>query len=150
MPLERLKAILSKHGADPKVHTDQAMRALVAEADKMATMLKGDELRDAGLVASAQKLAHYEIAAYGTAAALAGQLNLRPEQRVLHRSLDEERHADLLLTTLAKGGVNEAAVAPDVPPRRDLTCWRSGARRTPGIAAPSSASRRSSRLCIPR
>ena len=44
-------------------------------------MLKVDDLRDAGLIASAQKIEHYEIAAYGTAAALAGQLELRDEQK---------------------------------------------------------------------
>ncbi len=57
------------------------MQALVNETEKMLAILKGNELRDAGLIASAQKLEHYEIAAYGTAAALAGQLDLREEER---------------------------------------------------------------------
>ena len=69
---ERLATILRKHGANPAAHTDQAMQALVHETRKMLAMLGGDDLRDAGLIASAQKLEHYEIAAYGTAAALAG------------------------------------------------------------------------------
>ena len=69
---DRLASILQKHGADPKAHTDQAMQALVHETEKMIEILKGNDLRDAGLIASAQKLEHYEIAAYGTAAALAG------------------------------------------------------------------------------
>jgi ferritin-like metal-binding protein YciE len=73
--------------------------------------LEGDDLRDAGLIASAQKLEHYEIAAYGTAAALAGQLDLRDDQRMLHDSLEEERKADATLTKLAKGEVNQAAAA---------------------------------------
>jgi ferritin-like metal-binding protein YciE len=47
---------------------------MVHETDKMLPMLKGAELRDAGLIASIQRLKHYEIAAYGTAAALAAQL----------------------------------------------------------------------------
>ena len=72
--------------------------------------LKGD-LRDAGLIASAQKLEHYEIAAYGTAVALAGQLNLRDDQKMLHDSLEEEKNADVMLTLLAKGEVNRAALA---------------------------------------
>jgi ferritin-like metal-binding protein YciE len=108
---ERLRSILQKHGADPKAHTDQAMQALVKEAEKMFTLLKGNDLRDAGIVASAQKLEHYEIAAYGTAAALAGQLDLRAEQKVLHRSLEEEKQADILLTKLAKAEVNPDALA---------------------------------------
>jgi ferritin-like metal-binding protein YciE len=87
------------------------MQALIHETEKMMEMLKGNELRDAGLIASAQKLEHYEIAAYGTAAALAGQLDLRDEQRKLHESLEEEKKADVQLTQLAKGQVNRDAIA---------------------------------------
>jgi ferritin-like metal-binding protein YciE len=108
---ERLMSILQAHDADPKAHTDQAMQALVHETEKMLEMLKGNDLRDAGLIASVQKLEHYEIAAYGTAAALAGQLDLRGDQQALHKSLEEEKQADILLTQLAKGWVNQAAVA---------------------------------------
>jgi ferritin-like metal-binding protein YciE len=86
------------------------MQALVHETRKMLVMLDGDDLRDAGLTASAQKLEHYEIAAYGTAAALAGQLDLRDEQKVLHRSLDEEREIDVLLTRIGKREVNPDAL----------------------------------------
>src|SRR5437868_1518306 len=103
---ERLVSILGKHGASPAAHTDQGMQALINETKKMLTMLKGDELRDAGLIASVQKLEHYEIAAYGSAAALAGQLELRDDQAMLHLSLDEESEADALLTDIAKGEVN--------------------------------------------
>jgi ferritin-like metal-binding protein YciE len=78
---------------------------------KTILMLKGDELRDAGLLASAQKIEHYEIAAYGTAAALAGQLDLRDEQKMLHMNLEEEREFDAVLTRLAKGEVNRIALA---------------------------------------
>lgn len=108
---ERLESILHKHGADPSEHTDQAMQAMVGEAEKMASMLKGDGLCDAALISSAQRLEHYEIAAYGTAAALAGQLDLREDQEILHRSLEEEKKADALLSRLAKSEVNPAARA---------------------------------------
>ena len=108
---ERLLTILQKHGANPTAHTDQAMHALVAETRKMLAILTDDDLRDAGLIASAQKLEHYEIAAYGTAAALAGQLDLRDEQKMLHLSLEEEKRADALLTQLAKREVNPDALA---------------------------------------
>jgi ferritin-like metal-binding protein YciE len=108
---ERLVTILEIHGASPTAHTDQAMQALVTEAKKMLTILTEDDLRDAGLIASAQKLEHYEIAAYGTAAALAGQLNLRDEQKMLHLSLEEEKRVDALLTQLAKREINQNALA---------------------------------------
>ena len=90
-------------------HTDQAMQALAHETRKMAEIVEGNELRDAALIASAQKLEHYEIAAYGTAAALAGQLNLRDDQKALHQTLEEKKKADAALTQLAKSEVNPGA-----------------------------------------
>jgi ferritin-like metal-binding protein YciE len=108
---ERLDAILRRYGASPTAHIDQAMQSLLNETEKMIAMLKGDDLRDAGLISSVQKLVHYEIAAYGTAAALAGQLDMRDEQELLHRSLEEEKRTDFLLTQLAKREVNPEAVA---------------------------------------
>jgi hypothetical protein len=51
------------------------MQALISESQKLLEMVEGNNLRDAALIASAQKVEHYEIAAYGTAAAPAGQLN---------------------------------------------------------------------------
>jgi len=108
---DRLAVILQRHGANPAAHTDQAVQALIAETRKMLRMLAGDDLRDAGLVASIQKIKHYEIAAYGTAAALAGQMDLRDEQKMLHRSLEEEMQMDALLTRLAKSEVNRDALA---------------------------------------
>lgn len=107
---QRLESILQKHGANPQAHTDQAMQALINETEKMMSMVKGDDLRDAALIASAQKVEHYEIAAYGMVAALAGQLDLRDDQEVLHESLEEEKEADAKLTELAKSEVNQAAV----------------------------------------
>jgi ferritin-like metal-binding protein YciE len=108
---ERLLAILRTHGVDPAAHVDQAMEALIRETRKMLGILEGDDLRDAGLIASVQKLEHYEIAAYGSAAALAGQLELRDDQMLLHDSLLEEKEADALLTDIAKGEVNPDALA---------------------------------------
>ena len=108
---KRLQSILQNHGAKLRAHTDQAMEALINETEKMLSPLEGDDLRDAGLIASAQKLEHYEIAAYGTAAALAGQLELRDDQRMLHDSLEEERKVDAARTKLAKGEVNRDALA---------------------------------------
>lgn len=109
---QRLDSILQHHGVSPAEHTDQSMQALIGETEKMLGLLKGDKLRDAGLIASVQKIAHYEIAAFGTACALAGQLELRDDQQTLHTCLEEERQADALLTQLAKQEVNQhAAVA---------------------------------------
>ena len=106
----RVMTIVKKHGADETAHIDQAMQALIVETLKMMMLLQSDDLRDAGLIASAQKIEHYKIAAYGTAAALAGQLNLRDEQDLLHMSLEEESKFDAVLTGLAKGEINRDAL----------------------------------------
>ena len=111
MQKERLESILQKHGASPRQHVDQGMQALVHETGKMLTMVEGNDLRDAALVASAQRLKHYEIAAYGIAAAFAGQLGLRDDQRMLHDSLEEEKQADAMLNEFAKREVNPNALA---------------------------------------
>jgi ferritin-like metal-binding protein YciE len=107
---QRIESILQKHRANPRAHTDQAMQALISEAEKMTALVKSADLRDAAIIASAQKIEHYEIAAYGTAAALAGQLDLRDDQLILHQILGEEKAADAALTKLAKQEVNRAAV----------------------------------------
>ncbi len=111
MQNERLEALLAKHGANPEAHIDQSMQALVYEAERMVPMLKTDELRDAGLIASLQRLKHYEIAAYGTAAALAAQLEFLDDEEALRESLEEEKRADNSLTTLAESEVNPDALA---------------------------------------
>jgi ferritin-like metal-binding protein YciE len=108
---ERLESMLLRHGADPKQHIDQAMQALVKEAEKMLGMVKGNDLRDAALIGSAQRLKHYEIAAYGIAAAFAGQLGLRDDQDMLHETLEEEKRADIMLSQFAKREVNPDALA---------------------------------------
>jgi ferritin-like metal-binding protein YciE len=108
---ERLESMLQKHAADPRQHVDQVMQALVKETEKMLGMVKGNDLRDAALVASAQRLKHYEIAAYGIAAAFAGQMGLRDDQDTLHESLEEEKRADFMLSQFAKREVNPDALA---------------------------------------
>ena len=107
----RLLSILRVHGIESTPHTDQAMQALVKETRKMLNILKGDDLRDAGLIASIQRLKHYEIAAYGTVATLAAQLGFDDDVELLEESLDEEKEVDGLLTRIARREVNLDAIA---------------------------------------
>jgi ferritin-like metal-binding protein YciE len=107
---QRLGSMLQKHGANPRAHTDQAMQALISETEKMTELVQGAELRDSAIIASAQKVEHYEIAAYGSAAAMAGQLGIRDDQQLLHRTLEEEKAADSALTRLAQTEVNKDAL----------------------------------------
>jgi ferritin-like metal-binding protein YciE len=108
---DRLDEVLRRHGAEPREHVDQAMGAIVREADKWAKMVQDADLRDAGLIASAQRVEHYEIAVYGTLATWAKQLGLDEDQRALHAILDEEKRADEKLTGLAKRIVNPDAAS---------------------------------------
>lgn len=66
---------------------------------------------DAGIIAAAQAAEHYEIARYGTLCAWADALGKRDAVRLLKETLEEEKKADKLLTSIAEGIVNEAAVS---------------------------------------
>lgn len=108
--IKRIDSILQKHKAKAE-HKDQGLEALLREAGKMIEFTSRGDLRDVALIASCQKIIHYEIAAFGNAAALAGQLNRRDEQKLLHQCLEETKRADMMLTELAKGEINPHAVA---------------------------------------
>jgi ferritin-like metal-binding protein YciE len=105
----RVQEVLRRRGANPREHVDQAMQVLVRESEKWAGMLNDPALADAGLIASAQKIEHYEIAAYGTVTAYAGLLGHEDDQRELHAILEEEKAADAKLTDLAKAVANPKA-----------------------------------------
>lgn len=85
------------------------MEAILAEADRWAGMVEDRDLRDAGVIASLQRIKHYEIAVYGTLATWANQLGDENDLTVLHEILEEEKHADQMLTDLAKSVVNPDA-----------------------------------------
>ncbi|HZA92319.1 MAG TPA: DUF892 family protein [Gemmatimonadales bacterium] len=109
---ERLDGALKRHGADAREHQDGSMKTIIREADRWARMVQDPDLRDAGLIASAQRIEHYEIAVYGTLATWAKQLALDEDLRTLHAILQEEKRADERLTELAERIVNpEAAQA---------------------------------------
>jgi ferritin-like metal-binding protein YciE len=107
----RLDEILRRHGADPREHVDQAMQAMLKEAEKWAGMVQDQDLRDAGLIASAQRVEHYEIAVYGSLATWAKQLGLDEDLQTLLGILEEEKRTDESLSTLAKRVVNPDAAA---------------------------------------
>jgi ferritin-like metal-binding protein YciE len=65
----RVQEVLRRHEVNPREHVDRAMQALVRESERWAGMLDDPALADAGLIASAQKIEHYEIAAHGTVTA---------------------------------------------------------------------------------
>ncbi len=108
---DRLDALLRKHGEDPREHRDGSMQAIISEASRWVEMVEDRDLRDAGMIASAQRIEHYEIAVYGTLATWAKQLGLDEDQRTLHAILEEEKRTDDKLTSLAKQIVNPEAAS---------------------------------------
>ena len=106
---DRLDEVLCRHGAEAREHMDQSMQAIVRQAEKWARMVQDPDLRDAGLIASAQRVEHYEIAVYGTLATWAQQLGLDEDERTLQAILDEEKRTDETLTGLAKQVINPDA-----------------------------------------
>jgi ferritin-like metal-binding protein YciE len=85
------------------------MQGLIEEGQKVMGEDMSPKVLDAAIIASAQKIEHYEICGYGTARAYARELNLGQVAERLEETLDEEYEADDLLTDLAVGGLNEEA-----------------------------------------
>jgi len=110
--LEEVQEILGVSGAT----TCKGMQGLVAEGEEVLAEGGDPIAKDAAIIAGAQRIEHYEIAGYGTARTLAGELDYGDAERLLGETLDEEGAADKLLTKIATGGmfkngVNKAAVA---------------------------------------
>jgi ferritin-like metal-binding protein YciE len=88
----------------------EAMAGLVEEAnDGVADTDEGTMVRDVSIIASAQKVEHYEIAAYGTLRTLAQVMGHSDAEQLLSETLEEEKNADQKLTEIAEGFVNESA-----------------------------------------
>jgi ferritin-like metal-binding protein YciE len=82
------------------------MKGLLAEGEQILSSTGDDKVRDAGLIAAAQRVEHYEMAGYGTVRTFAQQLGLSEVARILQQTLDEEGEADKKLTRIAEGSVN--------------------------------------------
>jgi ferritin-like metal-binding protein YciE len=107
--LEGLIAELNDGDADDK--KDPIITALIGSGDNIVSESDEGPIRDAGLLATAQKVEHYEIASYGTARDWANVLGLAEHAALLQKTLDEEKHADELLTTISQRGNEEARAA---------------------------------------
>jgi ferritin-like metal-binding protein YciE len=90
-------------------HKCKGTEGLIKEGEKIMGENMTTEVRDAAIIASAQKIEHYEICGYGTARAFARELNMGEVAELLEQTLNEEYEADDLLTDLAVGRLNEEA-----------------------------------------
>jgi ferritin-like metal-binding protein YciE len=89
--------------------TCDAINGIVNESKEVMKEFKGSSALDAGLIASAQAVEHYEISRYGTLKAWAEQLGLQEAVSLLDETLEEEKKTDEALTELAKAAVNQEA-----------------------------------------
>lgn len=107
---ERLKQLIAEMDGEADDLKDPIITALIGAAANIIRESSEGPVRDAGLLASAQKIEHYEIASYGSARDWAQALGLTHHVDSLQKTIDEEKHADLLLNTIAQR-VNAAAAA---------------------------------------
>ena len=114
----KLERVFAGMGEEPERKTCKGMKGLVAEGKEVIEAEGDDDAIDAGLIAAAQKVEHYEMATYGTLRTFAMQLGREPEARLLQEILDEEAEANEKLTTLATGGINQKAEGGETRGRR--------------------------------
>ena len=108
--VERLEEIFKGLDESPKGKTCKAMKGLVEEGSEILEEEGEDSVLDAGIIAAAQKVEHYEIASYGTVRTFAQLLGEDEAAELLQETLDEEGEADKLLNQLAQEIVNPEAL----------------------------------------
>ncbi|CDF79556.1 conserved hypothetical protein (DUF892) [Formosa agariphila KMM 3901] len=106
---KRLKEICDELDIKATGETCKAMKGLIKEAESFMDEAKDKEVMDAGLIAEAQRVEHYEISAYGTAVRFAKELGHKDIAAKLQETLDEEYDADNALDKLAEGRLNKKA-----------------------------------------
>src|SRR6202051_2535169 len=109
--VERLEQVFELIDKPARAKTCDAIQGILDEGKEIMEEYKGSEGLDAGMLAAAQAVEHYEIARYGTLKQWAQQLGLKDAVRLLDETLQEERKTDESLTSLAEAEVNLAAAA---------------------------------------
>lgn len=109
--VERLEEVFEIFGKKPTKKSCKAMKGLVEEGSEVIKEKADPDVKDAALIAAAQRVEHYEIAAYGCLRTYAGHLGLDDAKEILQTTLDEEGAADKKLTKLAESDINVKAAA---------------------------------------
>jgi ferritin-like metal-binding protein YciE len=103
--VERLERIFKQLGREPRREACDGIKGLIAEGNEMISADGDATAKDAGLIAAAQRVEHYEIAGYGTARAIAEHLGHNDAVRLLQTTLDEEGATDKKLTEIAEASI---------------------------------------------
>lgn len=113
--VERLEEVFEDIGEKPKGKTCKAMKGLIEEGSEILKENGEESVIDAGIIVAAQKVEHYEIAAYGSVRTFAQLLGKDKSADLLQTTLDEESEANELLNKLAEDIVNpEALMEPEL------------------------------------
>jgi ferritin-like metal-binding protein YciE len=107
--VERLEQVFGLIGKKAQGKTCDAIVGIVEEGQEVMKEYKGSPALDAGLLAGAQAVEHYEISRYGTLKTWADELGLRDAVRLLDATLQEEKKTDATLTAIAESVVNQEA-----------------------------------------
>jgi ferritin-like metal-binding protein YciE len=116
----RLEQIFEDLGKSAKGKTCHGMEGVLAEGAELIAEDPDAEVLDAGIIAAAQRVEHYEIAGYGSVRTWAAKLGMDKHAALLTETLDEEKAADEKLTALAEQGINDEA-AQDAEIVRETT-----------------------------
>jgi ferritin-like metal-binding protein YciE len=107
--VQRLEQVFEMAGKKPRAETCPAIQGLVEEAKEVMDGAEDPDVLDAGILAAAQAIEHYEIARYGTLRAWAEELGMKDAARLLQQTLDEEKKTDKLLSEIAVSRLNREA-----------------------------------------
>jgi ferritin-like metal-binding protein YciE len=120
MQAERLEQIFNALGEKPKGEKCKGMEGVLKEGKDLVGKIEEPVVLDAAIIASAQRVEHYEMAGYGTARTYATILGAEDAGQLLQQTLDEEREADQKLTELATE-INGAAAGKSVQSQKSAT-----------------------------
>ena len=109
--VNRLEQVFEEIDAKPQGKTCDAIMGIIEEGQEIMKEYKGQAALDAGLLAAAQAVEHYEISRYGTLKTWAQELGLEQAVKLLDETLEEEKATDAALTELAESEVNQHAEA---------------------------------------
>jgi ferritin-like metal-binding protein YciE len=108
---QRIEQVFRMLGKEPKMETCDAMKGLVSEGSEIIDMEGEPDVKDAALIAAAQRVEHYEMAGYGCVRSFARRLGRQNVAQVLQETLEEEANADKILTHIAETSINAEAAA---------------------------------------
>jgi ferritin-like metal-binding protein YciE len=109
--VKRLEQVFELCGLKAMGKTCPAIKGIIEEGEEDIKHAKDPDVCDAGMIADAQAVEHYEIARYGTMIAWAKQLGMNDAAGLLHQTLEQEYNADKLLTQIAESRLNRQAAA---------------------------------------